>query len=102
MKKMFIALGIAFVIFCAAITPNYNAYAREYRAEQAKIEAIENEFKDQFIERYGEDNYRHVTNIDIEVNTNYEGTEDISYCVHYDGFSVPCRWTIDPAEVEIA
>lgn len=102
MKKIIAVLGIAFIIFCAAITPNYNAYAREYRAEQAKIEAIENEFKDQFIERYGEDNYRHVTNIDVEVNTNYEGTKDISYTVHYDCFGIACLWKIDPAEVEFA
>lgn len=102
MKKMFIALGIAFALFCAAITPNFNAYAGEYRAEQDKIETIENEFKDQFIERYGEDNYNHVTAIEVEIVTNYEGTEDISYIVHNDLYGVSCIWTIDPAEVDFA
>ncbi len=100
MKKMFIALGIAFALFCAAITPNFNTYAEEYRAEQDKIETIESVFKDQFIERYGEKNFDNVTNVNVEVVTNYEGTKDISYIIHNDLYGVSCTWTIDPDEVD--
>ncbi len=101
MKKMFIALGIAFALIAIAVVPSINAQIEDRNAKDARIEAIENEFINQFEARYNAD--PDIKVVDIEWHGGVEdGARDGYYTVIFDNDDMLGSWRIDASDLTIA
>lgn len=100
MKKMFIALGIAFALICAAVVPSINAQIAYQRAKDAHIEAIENVFVNQFEDRYGAGHDLDVVNIEWHAGAE-DGVQVAYYKVIFDHDGMMGSWNVDADLVHV-